>query len=720
MNSAWLVMLLSATQPPAPSASTPANPGAASATQAAWSYEPFPEIPMEPLLEDKFASWLTDTCEKLRTANVEPREAFESGLPKPGDGKNKQSPEWTAVQSRVVSAKHRIDWNSFAAAGGDAQEDVAEITQMLKNACQKMSSRPPAMLATSELAALRQARDDSRLRAVVKAWASSIGKKNLAEAAAEGASGALQSQNIAAIAPTGGLSDMLIRGMAEFLEKRAQQVALRYLRGQLKKELCDSDETKAFFKNVCAALDTLDDNASIAAIGSYLRAAAERDLRRLPDVSLAYAEWKDRALAPITLTGRVGLSFFAAAKSGRMPLEILWSIGGIEKQRCEASDCKDAAHAIRLASAVAYALRQAGEDWDKGVPLADPNAMPVHAVAVTLLAESRLVSKDPATPLFTAAKLLKVAEKPAAIASAAIAFLSKWKQLQVALKNEKLLPDQRRELILGAILDSAVAMAQWMRETVDVGDGPREVEQGSRALVTLAHVAADASERRYADATMGLTEALADSKRSSPIPPRCQKFLALILEIGSAQSSNEVAAIFDAYAAPLSTYELKYEKPMVTINGFLGVLGGWEHTNHDDQFWGTYAGAMFAPVGVHATSPVFGGSMHLGVLIGLLDLGAITSFRTSGNTTGTLSAASTSDQTKSVTVGTAPQIGFDQIFSPGAYLTVAPIRKSPFVAGLGLSLSPRLRRITQGQAVEEASALRFGFFLSFDVPVLPL
>jgi hypothetical protein len=287
-------------------------------------------------------------------------------------------------------------------------------------------------------------------------------------------------------------------------------------------------------------LDTLDDNASIAAVGGYLRAAAERDLRRLPDVSLAYVEWKDRTLAPITWTGRVGLSFFAAAKSGRIPLEILWSIGGIEKQSCEAADCKDAAHAIRLTSALAFALRQAGEDWDKGVPLADPNAMPVYAVAVALLAESRLVSKDPATPLFTAAKLLKVAERPAAIASAAIVFLSKWKQLQVALKNEKLLPDQRRELILEAILDSVVAMAQWMRETSDMGDGPREVEQGSRSLVTLSRVAADGSERRYAEATMGLTEALADSKPSSLLPPRCQKLLALILEIGSAQSANEV------------------------------------------------------------------------------------------------------------------------------------------------------------------------------------
>jgi hypothetical protein len=510
--------------------------------------------------------------------------------------------------------------------------------------------------------------------------------------------------------------------MAEFLEKRAQGEALRYLRTQLKQDLCESDggAKRPFFGNVCDALDALKDDASLQSIGSYMRAAAEKDLQKLPDVAMAYAAYRDPALTPVAFSGRLGFSYFKAAKSGRAPLEILWSIGGLDPQPCEASNCWNTAHSVRLASAVAYALRQEGPDWEKGLPSTEPKFMPVYAVAVALLAEQRLFDTKASQIRFTEAELYQFAALPAAIAETARALALKWKDLQASLKNDKLSPSERRDLLLGAIAEGISGVSQLIQdvEPLESGTSHEIVTRAVQRLRALGKVALDLSERRYGEATVAVMQEFKDTGVTAKLPKGWGQLVPFLVELASAQSSNDVAATFDAYAAPLGTYELKYEKPMITINGFLGGFAGWERTHTSGLGGSGGVESLFAPIGVHGTLPVVQEYLHLGILLSVLDLGAITTFRNGDEPTGSLDSAT--DKNQPVKADQAPQIGLDQVFSPGAYFTIAPIHKSPLVVGVGLSMSPKLRHVTQGAVSEDVSVLRYGFFFAADVPILPL
>jgi hypothetical protein len=111
--------------------------------------------------------------------------------------------------------------------------------------------------------------------------------------------------------------------------------------------------------------------------------------------------------------------------------------------------------------------------------------------------------------------------------------------------------------------------------------------------------------------------------------------------------------------------------------------------------------------------------MHVGLLLSVLDLGAVTTIRQEEETKGDLPDA-TDPMTTAPKAEAAAQIGFAQVFSPGAHFLVG-IAGSPFVAGFGVSLSPELREVSQAGAVTtEVSVLRYGAFLAVDVPIFPL
>jgi hypothetical protein len=110
--------------------------------------------------------------------------------------------------------------------------------------------------------------------------------------------------------------------------------------------------------------------------------------------------------------------------------------------------------------------------------------------------------------------------------------------------------------------------------------------------------------------------------------------------------------------------------------------------------------------------------VHLGLLLSVLDLGAITTFRTGAEPGGNLEGAS--DTTQPVRADEAPQVGIGQVFSPGIYATLAPWQASPLVIGVGASLSPRLRQVAQAGVSRDVDVVRVGAFVAVDIPILPL
>ena len=172
----------------------------------------------------------------------------------------------------------------------------------------------------------------------------------------------------------------LRRDIVELAEKIGERNVVKY-----------AELRKAAFSNVCIAIETLDDEMSLEAISSFMRAAAEKDLKKLPDLLLDFTVKQDGNNADVAFGARVALASFTAIRKGRTPFNVLYSLGELDQQTCEETRCQHVGKAMRFTSAVAYALAQGGDTWfelfRRTVEPADRNVM---AVAVLLLVEKRV------------------------------------------------------------------------------------------------------------------------------------------------------------------------------------------------------------------------------------------------------------------------------------------------------------------------------------------
>jgi len=688
---------------------------------AAYTYQPFGEVPATTVKESGFVEALRVACADLAAAPVAapPQVCAPAGA----------APAATLSLS-IASARTLPIAPAVAGCTAQAQADLDAITKVvndLKTTCAKLRAAVPTALAAPDLLTLRLALEAPEILETVHQWKAAAYAQGSFVVAVKGSAGKVAGAAGAAPISLGSLSDQLIRGMAEFLAKRAKEEALRYLRDELKKQLCEGDDKddsvrvrKAAFSNVCLALETLDDGMSLEAIGSYIRAAAEKDLRKLPDIALDYIEQAKPASASVAFSARAGLAYFEAVRHGRHPLEVLYSFGELPLRSCEAGTCAVPSQALRLASALAYALRQGGEDWqqafDSTLAVQD---RPVVAVALVLLAEARLTNLGAPRSLgfqVVVADLNRIVLDPLGLVTDAVALVTSWQALEKRLKGE-LSSEARRDALAETMVECA-ERATRLVETFDrvrTGAVNPTVTKAMAQARTFVSVAASAVRRDYADAVVVTLAQLKDTHASS-LPAPLTKYLPLVVEIASAQSSNDVAAAFDAYAAPIGTYKLKYERAMVSINGFLGAHYGWEKLNSGGVKGTHTIVGGFAPIGVHASFPIKKW-VHLGVLLSVADLGAVTTAQTDDDEPleGELEGA---DPMTTPKASAAAKIGFEQVFSPGAYLVVG-IARTPFVAGFGASLSPELREVQQDGLKTEASVLRYGAFLAVDVPILP-
>ncbi|MBK8006068.1 MAG: hypothetical protein IPK12_19705 [Gemmatimonadetes bacterium] len=176
-----------------------------------------------------------------------------------------------------------------------------------------------------------------------------------------------------------------------------------------------------------------------------------------------------------------------------------------------------------------------------------------------------------------------------------------------------------------------------------------------------------------------------------------------LLSVGSAlaaaETSDDVADVFEAYAAPVKSYQGKRGSRSwyATVNGYVGLGAGSERVSGESQaFYG-----MSVPVGLE-----FGHGLRswsISAFLQLIDLGALASYRVT---------ASDED------LETDPEVGVAQVFSPGAYLVVG-LPKFPVVLGGGINYAPSLRKVSD-QKDEQKGATRVGVFVSIDIPIVRL
>lgn len=185
------------------------------------------------------------------------------------------------------------------------------------------------------------------------------------------------------------------------------------------------------------------------------------------------------------------------------------------------------------------------------------------------------------------------------------------------------------------------------------------------------------------------------------------KYTKLMASIILAEDSNDIKEALDAVSMKTGGYMVKQQSYFsTTVSFYPGIEFGKERLKNTgiEETNGTYIGANL-PIGVEFAvgidSKLIG---SLGLFVQVLDLGAVLNYSLSND---------------NEDVATSPEFGFEQVLSPGAYLTTH-FKNNPITLGIGASYSPSLREVTNNGITTNASALQFGLFLAVDLNVFTI
>ena len=193
----------------------------------------------------------------------------------------------------------------------------------------------------------------------------------------------------------------------------------------------------------------------------------------------------------------------------------------------------------------------------------------------------------------------------------------------------------------------------------------------------------------------------------SYLPEEVKRLLPVFAEVANAKSSDEVARVIDAAAAPVGSYRMKYKNSMVSLSALVGGGGGTdfilgeEKSGHTRQIVFTVS----SPVGLHFTGPFELGKykLHGGAMVSLVDFGPLLSFGFGGD----------SDVKKD------PDVTLEDILAPGFYFTLGVCSKLPVIIGAGAAYVPNLV-VKDGDEEKESAAVRVQAFVGVDVTIFPL
>lgn len=194
------------------------------------------------------------------------------------------------------------------------------------------------------------------------------------------------------------------------------------------------------------------------------------------------------------------------------------------------------------------------------------------------------------------------------------------------------------------------------------------------------------------------------------LPKQFVKYMSFASELMMADNPDAVKRIFEAAALPAGGYRVKRVpgSRAITLSAYFGFNLGYEFSLTQKYGLGSQGGhaGAWLPIG----ADVMWGLNHsvftsFGVFASVMDLGALASFRISDDSQRT---------------GQAPEVGFAQVLSPGAFLTFGLSRKMPLNTGIGVSFSPNLRMITTEGVETQAHAVRLMAFLAIDMTLFRL
>jgi hypothetical protein len=550
---------------------------------------------------------------------------------------------------------------------------------------------------------------------------------------------------------SGSLESDIIQGLAQFVYDRAKAEATLYFTKQLSKGLCEGDH-RLFFPSICMALADTTPSIPLGAMGTYLAAAARTDLDQFPDRTLAYTLHglsQDKVAQREGLFGgRIVLAYYKTVRSGRKPLDVARSLHAIQVPDAVVGSKTTVLKATRLASELIDAI-QAQKGWDQvklppaGIP--DPRltyyalgafftferSCAADQISLGTLPDEKIAATIPVIAGFlvdAAVVANRVDQTKAALAVPPPA--SSPGSFQPAKPTTGSASGATALSAGSDAIEAAQAIDRALHTGVQIliGLGIPIGTEATTALVdvdVVTQVGQQLVDRHSPADLVILTVAALRQLTSTPAgapPPRAiadiQQLLALIAQLADSKSADEVNNAITAAAAPPSTYELKYQKSMVTIGAMAGASAGYEILRTDGLGWsgGAVIGA-FAPVGLTWSVP-FGSYFHGGAMLSVVNLGALISARFAKDvkTSGTTTAGTTT-----MTVETQPQVKLANVLAPGLFFSFG-LGKSPFVLSLGSQVIPIGREVStvapDGTTTTSTTpAIQFLGALSVDVPI---
>jgi hypothetical protein len=506
----------------------------------------------------------------------------------------------------------------------------------------------------------------------------------------------------------------VLNGVATFLEARVKAELLASLIDHLQAELCTNKKSPDFAKyllSTCALIGSSDPYTTPTA-WSALKAAIESDLRALPQnvVSLGLGIKGDDG-EPLVAFGQIAERLVR----GDNPLSVLVGLqnrySGINSNTL--CDQFPFACSLRL-------FGEAVEVFAPQPPLDQPRGAPALSsyfqIAARLLydANDELVNPDDpnsgSTKTLTPADLLTPSQLTV-LYPKLVTFSSSLSSMTVVANDasansgtsasEKLQTfNNYARNVAGVInfdLVGAIAPISPAHAKAVTGDDLRTALQH----LELAYEHARAGE--YVQSFAELNAALLAADVLKELPAWYTRYGGFLAEVASAKSADDAQKAFEAAAEPVGAWRQKRGKhhSALTINGYVGVQGGGEWlSGHDVASSRAWQGGLFAPIGFEA-SKGFCKDSSIGVLLSVIDLGALVDFRDGTNAN--------------------PNVGFRQVFSPGLYaLYGLPI--GPITAGGGVSLAPELRSVNLngGTLTQDVNAIRLSVFFAVDVTIFGL
>jgi hypothetical protein len=214
-------------------------------------------------------------------------------------------------------------------------------------------------------------------------------------------------------------------------------------------------------------------------------------------------------------------------------------------------------------------------------------------------------------------------------------------------------------------------------------------------------------QRNYTGAISNVIFCLNQMQREGSDVATMLRYANFVASIAEANSPEEVESAIDLFALPSGSSRLKKQpgRFAIALNAYSGLAGGGEILDGDDS--GKPFGAIMAPAGLSLSwglgrrdAETVRDWGSLGFFVPLIDVGAVTAFRFQDDAAENL-----------------PDLTWRNILSPGLYLVYDTPGRWPMALGVGGQAGPGLRSVTVDGVEIGKGGIRYGGFLSVDIPI---